>query len=105
HHTLLTQWAVNCPENFENRAAVVGAELARIEGRLLEAEQLYEQAIRSAHDNGFVNNEAIAYELAARFYAGRGFHKFADTYLLEARDCYQRWAADGKTAQLDRSSP
>ena len=96
-------WARHCPENFENRAALVGAEIARIEGRVLEAEQLYEQAIRSAHSNGFVNNEAIAYELAARFYAARGFHKFADTYLLEARYCYQRWGADGKVAQLDQS--
>src|SRR5262250_3422101 len=79
--------------------------MARIEGRVLEAEQLYEQAIRSAHSNGFVNNEAIAYELAARFYAARGFQKFADAYLVEARYCYQRWGADGKVAQLDRLYP
>jgi len=105
HHTQLMQWAENCPENFENRAALVGAEVARIEGRLLDAEQLYEQAIHSAHSNGFVNNEAIAYELAARFYAARGFHKFADAYLLEARYCYQRWGADGKVAQLDHLHP
>src|SRR5262249_13374203 len=98
-------WAKNCPENFESRLALVGAEIARIEGRVLEAEQLYERAIRSAHSNGFVNNEAIAYELAARFYAARGFHKFADAYLLEARYCYQRWGADGKVAQLDRLHP
>jgi predicted ATPase/signal transduction histidine kinase len=98
-------WAENCPENFENRAALVGAEIARLEGRVLEAEQLYEQAIRSAHSNGFVNNEAIAYELAARFYTARGFQKFADAYLLEARYCYQRWGADGKVAQLDHLYP
>jgi predicted ATPase/signal transduction histidine kinase len=98
-------WAQHCPENFENRAALVGAEIARIEGRVLEAERLYEQAIRSAHSNGFVNNEAIAYEVAARFYAARGFQKFADAYLLEARYCYQRWGADGKVAQLDYLYP
>ena len=33
-------WAEHCPENFENRAALVGAEIARIEGRLLDAEPL-----------------------------------------------------------------
>ena len=105
YHRQLTEWAENCPENFENRAALVGAEFARIEGHVLEAEQLYEQAIRSAHRNGFVHNEAIAYELAARFYAARGFQKFADTYLLEARYRYQRWGADGKVAQLDQLYP
>jgi tetratricopeptide (TPR) repeat protein len=98
-------WAENCPENFENRTALIGAEIARIEGRVLDAEQLYELAIRSAHSNGFVNNEAIAYELAARFYAARGFQKFADEYLLEARYCYQRWGADGKVAQLNQLYP
>jgi hypothetical protein len=98
-------WARHCPENFENRAALVGAEIARIEGRVLEAEQLYEQAIRSAHSNGFVNNEAIAYELAARFFAARGFQMIADAYLLESRYCYQRWGADGKVAQLDGLYP
>ncbi|HXH86878.1 MAG TPA: GAF domain-containing protein, partial [Nitrospira sp.] len=98
-------WAQNCPANFENRAALINAEIARIEGRVLEAEQLYEQAIRSAHRNGFVNNEAIAYELAARFYAARGFQKFADACFLEARYCYQRWGADGKVAQLDHLYP
>jgi hypothetical protein len=46
----------NCPENFENRAALVAAEIARIEGRLLDAEQLYEKAIRSA----LIHNEALA---------------------------------------------
>src|SRR5215469_14208072 len=56
------------------------------------------QAIHSAHSDGFVNHEAIAYELAARFYATRGFQKFADAYWLEARYCYQRWGADRRVA-------
>ena len=58
--------------------------------------RLYELAIRSAHANGFIHNEAIAYEIAARFYAARGFDKIADAYLLEARYGYLRWGADGK---------
>ena len=37
----------------------------------------YEQAIRSARSNGFVHNEALANELAARFYSARGFGKIA----------------------------
>ena len=49
------------------------AEIARIEGRPAEAMDLYEEAIRSARDNGFVQQEALAFELAAQFYATRGF--------------------------------
>ncbi len=105
HHKQLELWAEHCPENFENRAALVGAEIARIEGRVVDAEGLYEKAIHSAHANGFIHNEAVAYEVAARFYAARGFQKFADAYLLEARYCYQRWGADGKVRQLDQLYP
>src|SRR5438094_9993364 len=73
HHRQLQEWAENCPANFEGRAAMIGAEIARIEGRTLDAEQLYEQAMRSARANGFVHYEAVANELAARFYVARGF--------------------------------
>jgi PAS domain S-box-containing protein len=105
HHRQLRAWEANCPENFENRAALVGAEIARIEGRMLDAEQLYEQAIRSARNNGFVHNEAIAYELAGRFYLARGFEEVAHLYLRNARQGYLRWGADGKVRQLDQLHP
>ena len=55
--------------------------------------------------NGFVHNEAIAYELAARFYAARGFEQIAHLYLRNARDCYLRWGADGKVRQLEQNFP
>src|SRR5262249_2623187 len=105
HHRQLMEWAEHCPENFANRAALVGAEIARIEGRELDAERLYEQAIRSARENGFVHNEALANELAARFYATRGFETIAHAYLRNARHGYLRWGADGKVRQLDQLYP
>src|SRR4029453_15779053 len=105
HHRQLEIWAANCPENFENRAALVGAESARLEGRALDAMNLYEQAIHSAQANGFVHNEALANELAARFYAARGFEQIAHLYLRNARDCYLRWGADGKVRQLEQNFP
>jgi PAS domain S-box-containing protein len=105
HHGQLEIWAEHCPENFENRAALVGAEIARIEGREFEAMRLYEQAICSARANGFVHNEAVAYEVAARFYAARGFEQIAHLYLQSARRCYTTWGADGKVRQLDDLHP
>src|SRR4029450_11446958 len=105
HHRQLAVWSENCAGNVENRAALVGAEIARIEGRDFDAMGLYEKAVRSAHANGFIHNEAIAYEVAARFYGARGFDNFADAYLREARYCYLRWGADGKVRQLDHLYP
>ncbi|MGF6638312.1 trifunctional serine/threonine-protein kinase/ATP-binding protein/sensor histidine kinase [Paraburkholderia sp. MM6662-R1] len=105
HHKQLQVWAKNGPENFGNRAALVGAEIARIEGRVVDAEQLYEQAIHSAQANGFVHNEALANELAGRFYAARGLEKIARLYLRDARYGYLRWGADGKVRQLEERYP
>jgi PAS domain S-box-containing protein len=105
HHHQLEQWAELCPENFEDRTALVGAEIARVEGRELDAERLYEQAIRSAREHGFVQHEGLAHELAARFYSARGFEAFQEIYLRRARHCYQRWGADGKVRQLDELYP
>jgi PAS domain S-box-containing protein len=105
HCRQLQVWAENCPENFETRAALVSAELARLEGRALDAERLYEQAIRSARANAFVHNEAIAYERASAFYRARGLNEFADLYLRHARNGYLRWGAEGKVRQLEDIHP
>lgn len=70
--------------------------MARVEGRLIDAESLYEQAIQAAQESGFVHIEALANELAARFYAARGFGKIARADLQDARYAYQRWAPRAK---------
>ena len=101
----LEAWARDCPENFENRAVLVAAEIARLEGRDPDAMRLYDRALQSAADNGFVHNEALANELAARFYASRGFDKIARAYLQDARAGYLSWGADGKVRQLDERDP
>jgi len=105
HLKQIAVWADNCPATFANRAALVGAELARLEERELDAERLYEEAIHSAREHGFVQNEGLAHEIAARFYAARGFDTFARAYLREARRCYLRWGASGKVRQLEKLHP
>jgi PAS domain S-box-containing protein len=105
HREQLREWADRYPPTFADKHALVAAEIARIEGRELEAERLYEQAIRSARDHGFLQNEGLAHELAARFYAARGFETIANAYLRNARYCYLRWGANGKVRQLDRLYP
>jgi PAS domain S-box-containing protein len=98
-------WARHCPENYQNRYALVCAELARLEGRDLDAIRLYEQAVRSARENGFLHQEGMANELAARFHLSRDLETSADAYLRNARRCFALWGADGKVAQLDERYP
>src|SRR6202043_922579 len=46
HQEQLREWAENYPPTFSQKHALVSAEIARLEGRDLEAMHLYEQAIQ-----------------------------------------------------------
>jgi predicted ATPase/GAF domain-containing protein len=101
----LREWAETYPPTFADKYTLVLAEIARIEGRDVDAMGLYEQAIHLTRENGFIQNEALAHEVAARFYAVRGVETVANTYLRHARNCYDRWGAKGKVAQFDVRHP
>jgi predicted ATPase/signal transduction histidine kinase len=105
HQEQLREWAENYPPTFCDKHALVSAELARLESRDLVAMGLYEEAIRSARENGFAQNEGIANELAGKFYLARGYETSASAYLRNARYCYLRWGALGKVRQLDQRYP
>jgi PAS domain S-box-containing protein len=101
----LREWAdVNRP-SFGDKHALVSAEIARLEGRDADAMRLYEQAIQSAREHGFIQNEGVAHELAARFYLSRGSTTAACAHLEDARRCFALWGADGKVHQLDQLYP
>jgi len=101
----LREWMESCRETFHDKYTLVLAELARIQGRELDSMRLYEEAIQAAGDYGFVQNEAIGNELAAKFYLDRRYVTIAETYLRNARNCYLRWGALGKVKQLNERYP
>jgi PAS domain S-box-containing protein len=105
HEAQLREWADNYPPTFADKHVLVSAEIARVEGRDTDAMRLYDEAIRAARENGFVQNEGIAHELAAGFYAARGATTSACAHLDEARTCFARWGAHGKVRQLDARMP
>jgi predicted ATPase/signal transduction histidine kinase len=105
HREQLREWAEIYPPTFGDKYALVSAEIARLEGRDAEAMRLYEQAIKSAREHGFVQNEGLAHEVAAAFYAARGVEGITQTYLRNARHCYLQWGAFGKVRQLDQRHP
>ena len=105
HQEQLREWAENYPPTFGDKHALVLAEIARLDGRALDALQLYEQAIQLAREHGFVQNEGLAHELAARFYLAHGLETIGHAHLRSARNCYDRWGALGKLKQLDERYP
>ncbi|MDZ7954836.1 AAA family ATPase [Nostoc sp. DedQUE09] len=105
HQQQLQYWANHCPANFLHKSQLVAAEIARIENRDLDAMRLYEQSIASACEQGFVQYEALANELCAKFYVERKFELIAKTYLQEAKNAYVRWEASAKVKHLEESYP
>ncbi|MEH2286931.1 AAA family ATPase [Nostoc sp.] len=101
----MQQWAQYAPMNHLHKYHLIQAERARVLGQLLEAEDFYEQAIQGAKENGYLREEALAYELAAKFYLGRGREKFAQLYMREAHYCYKRWGATAKVKDLETRYP
>jgi PAS domain S-box-containing protein len=105
HQEQLREWAENYPPTFADKHALVSAELARIEGRDADALRLYEQAIHSAREHGFVQHGGLAHELAAQYCLARGLETAGYAHLRNARNCYDRWGAFGKVKQLDELYP
>jgi len=71
HREQIREWAENNPPTFGDKHTLVLAEIARLEKRDADALRLYEDAIHSARDNGFVQNEGVAHELAAQYCLAR----------------------------------
>ncbi|MBW4511762.1 MAG: AAA family ATPase [Scytonematopsis contorta HA4267-MV1] len=101
----MKQWAHHAPMNYLHKYHLVQAEKARVLGQLFEAEEFYEQAINAAKENGYIQEEALAYELAAKHYLARGRQKIAQIYMKEAHYCYELWGATAKVKDLEMRYP
>jgi predicted ATPase len=94
--------AENCPENFLCHSLLISAEIERISNRDFSAQDLYDRAVRYASETGRLQHQALANELCAKFWLGRGQEKIAEVFLSEARDRYAQWGAAAKVNDLDR---
>src|SRR4028119_225018 len=90
HQTTLHQWAQNAPMNHLHKWYLVEAERQRVLGYKADALEMYDRAISLAQENLFLNEEALANELAAKFYLEWGKEKVAQAYMIEAYYCYAR---------------
>ncbi|BAZ16238.1 two-component hybrid sensor and regulator [Calothrix sp. NIES-4071] len=93
------------PTDIKHKCDLIRAERARILGNTLQAQEYYSLAISGAKQNGNIHEEALANELAAKFYLECGFEKIAQVYMQEAYYCYARWGAKAKVADLEKRYP
>ncbi len=102
----LKTWASHSSENFRHKCLLISAELGNIlQADTVEVMTRYEDAIKSARENHFMQNEALAYELAARYYRNKGFPVIEESYSKEARDLYLNWGAKRKAAAIESRYP
>jgi len=96
----LAAWAALAPANFAHKLELLDALTAITQARPLDAMESFDRAINDAAREGFLQDEAIANELAASFYTSLGRTRIAHVYLDAAFTCYLRWGARAKAAQL-----
>jgi predicted ATPase/signal transduction histidine kinase/tRNA A-37 threonylcarbamoyl transferase component Bud32 len=101
----IAHWAHHAPMNYLHKFYLVEAERHRVLDQYLEAIDNYENAISLAKENEYINEEALACELAAKFYLGWGKQRIAQFYLTDAYYCYIRWGALAKVDDLQKRYP
>ncbi|MEZ2240857.1 AAA family ATPase [Microcoleus sp.] len=98
-------WAYHAPANYQHKYDLIEAEIARVKGQNWEAMEYYDLAIAGAKKQGYVQEEALAYERAAEFYLGAGKEEIGQTYMASAYYGYARWGAKTKVADLESRYP
>ncbi|RUR78227.1 serine/threonine protein kinase [Chlorogloeopsis fritschii PCC 6912] len=97
--------AEQAPMNFLHKYYLLEAEQHRVLGNNLEAINCYDRAICLAKENEYIHEEALANELAAKFYLECGRQKIAQVYLIDAYYGYVRWGAKAKVDNLAKCYP
>ena len=101
----LKLWARHAPMNYLHKWQLVQAELKRVQGKFAEAAALYDLSIDGARQHGYLHEEALANELAARCHLVSGKKMYARSYMSEAYARYQEWGALAKLEHLERVYP
>ncbi|MGE5342558.1 MAG: AAA family ATPase [Candidatus Omnitrophota bacterium] len=101
----MKEWAEFGPVNFLHKYYLLCAEWNRVQGHKHEAAEYYDKAIETALENEYVNEAALANELAAKFYMHQNRRPLAAAYFLEARECYRKWGALAKVKHLEANYP
>lgn len=105
HLRCLANWARHAATNFQHKHDLVAAELARLDGRHADAHAGYGRAIEQAGREHFLQDEALAHELCARFHLSRDEPRLARLHMNAAFKGYTRWGATAKAELLKAELP
>jgi predicted ATPase/signal transduction histidine kinase/tRNA A-37 threonylcarbamoyl transferase component Bud32 len=98
-------WAHHAPMNYLHKLYLIEAERHRVRTEYIQAMDYYDKAIAVAKENEYIQEEALAHELAAKFYLTWGKEIIAQTYITNAYYAYARWGAKAKVEDLEKRYP
>ncbi|MBD2014214.1 AAA family ATPase [Microcoleus sp. FACHB-53] len=101
----MKKWAHYSPANFLHKFYLVEAERCRVLGQEAKAIEWYDYSIAGANENGYIQEKALAYELAAKFYLSKNKDLISKAYIQEARYSYLKWGATRKVMDLEENYP
>ena len=86
--------------NFQHKLQMMEAEDHYCNGDIEQAADAYNKAIVFARAHKYINDEALACELAGKFFFDMNNLALSFEYLRLAHEKYFQWKADGKANQL-----
>ena len=101
----IQQWSAHAPMNHLHKFYLVEAERYRVIGQLHQAADCYDRAIELAQENEYPHEQALANQLAAKFYLRRGKNAIARSYMQDAHYGYLQWGATAKVQDLETRYP
>jgi len=101
----MQKWTQHAPMNYQHKYDLVEAEKARVLGKYWEAADYYDKAIQGAQAQKYIQEQALANELAAEFYLSCNKDKIAQVYLTECYYGYIAWGAIAKVKDLEARYP
>lgn len=101
----IKKWARFAPMTHLHKFYLVEAERYRVLDENTKAIECYDRAIALAKENDYINEEALANELTAKFYLAWGKEEVAQAYITNAYYCYLRWGATAKMKDLEQRYP
>jgi tetratricopeptide (TPR) repeat protein len=89
--------------NFQHKYDLVEAERYALRGQQSQAMKYYDRAIKGARENEYIQEEALANELAGKFHLHKHRDKVAQAYFADAISCYESWGATAKVQHLQET--
>ncbi len=96
----LKRWAQWNPVTYEHKLLLCQALLYVKNKKLTKARTFFDRSIDLAKRNNYIQESALAAELAAQFYFKIGNSRIGSYYINTAYQAYSIWKADAKIKQL-----